>query len=280
LDDPPVGRLVRLSCLLVAGCALGGCGRLLFERQGAADAALEDGGVDDAGALDAGPAPDFCATVPGLEETPAIDGIADADLRWQDITPVGWTGPTAIPDGERARFSVAWVPNGLYFAIEVDDPTRVPAPDTTGAFCGDSIELYVDDDGVFSTPTTYDNPGTRQMVAGAPASDVEPIARGSLHRYPQSDPWPGEYVARPRPGGYVVEAFVGASELGLSEWTLARGQQIGLDVSINVSMPGAEDGPNCGYRLGQYFLRTTEQPNACGGAPYCDPRAFCAPALD
>ena len=64
-----------------------------------------------------------------------------------------------------------------------------------------------------------------------------------------------------------------AKDLGLARFTLAAGDSIGLDLSVNVSYPNASTSGPSGHRLGEYFLQ--------GGAasPENDVRAFCTPKL-
>ena len=293
----------------------GACGRIGFQREDTAldagldagldaalDAALDagpdgglDGGLDgggdggpdggpDGGAdggPDAGPEPDHCASIPALSTIPVIDGVPEPGLRWQALVPVDWTGAQPLPADLSARFAVAWRPSGLYVVVDVTDGSRVPAPSGSGEYCGDGVEIYADDDGTFASPPAYDVPGTRQAIAAAPGDDVTPVSRGSLWTtMANRAPWTSGFVAAPRPGGYVVEALIEASVLGLPSWTLAAGRRVGLDLSINVSLPGMQPGGDCGYRLGQYFLRVQTTATTCRGRPFCDVRAFCRPVLE
>jgi hypothetical protein len=73
--------------------------------------------------------------------------------------------------------------------------------------------------------------------------------------------------------------------MGLAAWSL--GSAIGVDVAIDVAgdpVAADEDAATsdlrCGAQLGQYFLRIHEgSADTCAGEPWCDTRAFCAPAL-
>jgi hypothetical protein len=180
-----------------------------------------------------------------------------------------------VPAGVAARHAVGWRPDGLYFYVEVDDPAVFPSVATSGSlWCGDGPEIYVDSDGMIATPA-YDDPGARQFVARAaqpPMGDVY-VTNTLL------GPWSGDFVVVPRAGGYALEAFVRAEDLGLGTWTLTEGGRVGFDLAINVS---TEDGsmPDCGSRLGQFFLRmATSGTDACFHRPYCNATAFCAPVL-
>jgi len=97
-------------------------------------------------------------------------------------------------------------------------------------------------------------------------------------------PWSSpRYAAFPKPFGYVFEAFIQADDLDLTSWTLASGASVGLDVAINVSVssdpPPSGETPECGLRLGQYFLRVDPAPCTTNCFPFATSAAFCAPAL-
>lgn len=286
-----VGVLAALAVLAL------GCGRLGFEI--ASDAGT-DVGVDaardasgDAGndaavdaRSDAGcqPSADPCVELHRLADAPTIDGVIEPCLVPAAITPVGWTGATPLPESLHARAAYAWRPDGIYFYVEVDDPDLHPAMAPDDPYCGDGIEVYVDDDGAFATAGAYDIPGTIQLVATAPSTPSGSSnygghwALGGPHGL-----WiPPRYAMVGRPGGYALETLVQARDLGLPTWSLTAGQQVGLDVSINVSTPDGSAGTSansCGSRQGQFFLHVTAGPPSCGGAPFCDSRAFCTPAL-
>jgi hypothetical protein len=224
---------------------------------------------------------DYCAAVPYLPEPPVIDGTVDCGLPLLALTPVGWSGP-GTPDAT-ATYAVAWRPDGLYFFVDVTDPSLVPAESTELTWQGDAVELYMDSDGVYAAPPAYDNPGTRQFTVAAPPTAQSSVARAQIW-YTGSvngaDWTSTQFRAFGTPTGYVVEAFVTGPDLGLSTLSLAAGGQVGMDLSIDVSYP-TDQGPDAGgpgNRIGQYYLHVAA-PDAGGGIPPFDPRAFCVPAL-
>jgi hypothetical protein len=179
-----------------------------------------------------------------------------------------------MPIDATAEFAIAWRPDGIYFFLSVTDPTLVPAAATDDNWKGDGVELYVDSDGTFGAPPNYDDPGTRQIVIGVPA----PTSRTSvwLKQGYLSEWTGGKFVSAVRPGGYVVEAFVTAQDLGLATWSLAKGDHVGIDLGINVSFRTATQTGSAGHRLGQYFLRASWAGNLF---PYFNVNAFCTPTL-
>jgi hypothetical protein len=225
---------------------------------------------------------DYCTTLPSLPEAPVIDGVVDCSLPLIAIVPVGWTGGAAASDAT-AQYAAAWRPDGVYFFVQVHDPTLVPADPTEPAWQGDAVEIYVDSDGVFAAPPAYDNPGTRQFVVSAPSSSQASVARGEIHYTGSTGTiaWTStQFRAYATTDGYVVEAFVAGPDLGLSPLALAPGGRVGQDLSIDVSYP-ADRGPDAGgfgNRMGQYFLRVGA-PDAGAGLPPFDVRAFCTPTL-
>jgi hypothetical protein len=238
-------------------------------------------------AADAAPCPaaapiDYCAMLPFLPAPPVIDGAIDCGVALRDLTPVDWSGGATPPDAS-AQYAVAWRPDGLYFFVRVHDPSLVPADPSEFSWEGDEVELYMDSDGTYTAPPAYDNPGARQITIAAPPDAQSSVARAQLW-YPGlvgTIDWTStQFRAYGLPDGYVVEAFVTGPDLGLSTLTLAAGGRVGMDLSIGVSYPsdrGADAGTP-GNRLGQYFLRIAD-PDAGGGVPPFDPRAFCTPTL-
>jgi hypothetical protein len=260
-----------------------------------ADAANPADAGDPSDAGDAGPGcdvatvTDYCSELPPLAAPPQIDGVLDCGPPLLDVTPVGWTSNMSpIPAGFSARLAAAWRPDGVYFFLDVTDATRLPPSAGTDVWCGDGIELYVDDDGSYTAAPMYDAPGTIQVLALAPADDTSSVTTGGQrYRSPNGglvSAWSSpRYGAFPRPGGYTFEAFIMADDLDRASWTLAAGGAVGLDVSINVST-SADPPPNgemaeCGLRLGQFFLRIAETP--CGNSclPFTNASAFCNPML-
>jgi hypothetical protein len=222
--------------------------------------------------------PDYCNGFPALGSVPVLDGEIDCALTLAPVVSARWTGPGVLPSDISAQYAAAWYPNGIYVYIDVTDPTREPAPDPNNPYCGDGVEIHLDNDGLFSSAPRYDNPGTIQLVAMAPMNDTESRSVGSMYRDTNrlGDWNPTRFATYPRPGGYRLEAMVTAEDLGLTTWDLMVAGRIGFDLSINVS--GTPSG--CGTRLGQYFLRIYTAGSApCRGEPHCDVRAFCTPEL-
>jgi hypothetical protein len=246
-------------------------------------------------ATDAGPSctttavADYCTELPRLPVVPQIDGQLECDLQLHDITPVGWTNATSpIPAGHLARLAAAWRDDGVYVFLDVTDDTRLPRATGSDVWCGDGTEVYVDSDGTYAAAPMYDAPGTIQALASAPPDDTTSVSTGGArYRSPNGGlvgPWSSpRYAAFPKPGGYVFEAFIQADDLDLATWTLMTGGAVGLDIGINVSVstdpPPASETPDCGRRLGQYFLRIAPAPCASNCQPFANASAFCAPVL-
>ncbi|MDX2022903.1 MAG: sugar-binding protein [Deltaproteobacteria bacterium] len=255
------------------------------------DVRSSDGGEtnDAAAALDVGAAgadgavaPDYCLAIPALPNAPVIDGVLDADVVLRPWVPEDWltSGPDpAPPVGVHARYAVAWRNEGLYFFIDVVDPDLLPAIASTSPYWGDSLELYVDSDGVFAKSPDYDKPGTRQFIVMAPAADT--MVRKQATMYEQTSVkgvWStGQYEAFATPAGYVVEAFVRKEDLSLNTWSLAAGQRVGINLGHNVSVSTPLKN-TLDDRLGQYFLRN-EGATAARTGPFNNVATFCVPTL-
>lgn len=311
--------MLRALALGVVVCA--GCGRLDFEppRQanehdaGAIDAGTvdaggpRDGGIDapreapdggrDAG-NDAGTEPEGCRVVfdgdytsalPALPEPPVIDGVVDCGLPLQPIPTSSWiTEPPGqpLPAEHSAQYAAAWRPGGLYLYVEVRDATRLPADPDMQEWCGDAIELFVDDGAGCAAPPLYDRPGTTQAIVRAPHIASASVTTGSRFDYGrmlvQLD-WPTANVrAIATADGYALEAFVRADDLGLATWTLAAGQRLGFNLGVDVSVPASTGnpctGPEHGHRLGQHFLWTAG-PLYPEDTPFYTCAAFVRPML-
>jgi hypothetical protein len=255
---------------------------------GARDAAgpVVDAGVTAADGCKPSDVTDYCARLPALPEPPQIDGVLDCGPSLVELPIIGWTGASALPSDQHARYAVAWRPNGLYVYVEVDDPLRFPAGRSREPWCGDGIEIYADSDGVYpSVDTGYDDPGTIQLLAAAPASNPN-AARALDERYrapnqTAAGSWNGMHSMVARDGGFALEAFVTAGDLDLDEWRLEAGAHVGFDVAINVSTDVSDNRSDCEQRLGQYFLHIVSDgctADAC--APYTNANAFCAAELE
>ena len=226
---------------------------------------------------------DYCASVPALPTVPVIDGNPDCSLPLAPMPELGWTGGATAIDAH-AEYGFAWRPDGLYLYVRVRDPSLVPADSTREVWQGDALEIYVDGDGAYAAPPAYDDPGTRQLVAGAPASATSTSAVGKVYAsgHPTVEgPWTStRFRSFGRSDGYVVEAFIGAADLGLASLSLASGGKVGVDLSVDVSYPTDQgaDAAGFGNRVGQYFLRLGSV-NGGNVLPPFDVRAFCTPSL-
>ena len=196
-----------------------------------------------------------CSQLPKLAAPPALDGVLEPGLTLFPVRQVGFTPP----DGNSSRFAAAWFDTGIYFFIEVTDPDIYPPAASSPAYYGDGAEFFVDHDGVFTSSSTYDNPGTRHVIIPAPPSKSERSSRAELYLtngFTANLP-ADHFVGVPTATGYVMEVILTTTDLGLATWTLNQGQQVGIDIGHNVSYSDGQTGSN-GYRLGQYFEQGTQ----------------------
>jgi hypothetical protein len=253
--------------------------------------AMTDTGVDSG--MDGGPpcaqpsATSYCTALPSLPTAPTIDGMLECGLTLQPVPVRHWTGTSTYPADNSASMAWAWRPDGLYVFVDVNDPSRLPALAAQDPYYGDSVEVYVDSDGAYPTSPMYDNPGAMQLIAAAPENDTTMVTRGQRWRTAVFvGAWLGsQYAAFPKPGGYVLEAFVPAVDLDLASWTLAAGQRVGTDLSINVSVsaepPPVGETANVGRRLGQYFMNVPDPDCADSSClPFGNVTGFCSPVLE
>lgn len=241
-----------------------------------------DAEVDDAGTVDGSVEPlEYCQELPALSQAPVIDGVLEGGLALLDLEPVGWTGPGSVPAGNSAVYAEAWRPDGIYFFVSVTDPNRLPPAPGELSYYGDGIELYLDDDGAYASPPDYDDPGSIQLIMPAPADDDTPSTRYEAYRDMDIQPdWVFTgFQVYPRAGGYDLEAFLQASDLGLSGWSLAAGATVGFNISHNVSFASEQTGTT-NNREGQYFIRIAEPATGDWSEhPYRNVLAFCNPVL-
>jgi hypothetical protein len=217
---------------------------------------------------------DWCAELPELAAPAVIDGVLECGLATRVVVPKAYN-VAGSPDAT-IEYALAWSAEGLYFYAAVRDPVVLPAPAADPPWEGDSVELYVDSDGVYDSPPKYD-PATRQIVIAAPDGGV-PARRAQIYAVPPDGvAWTSTHFASyPRPDGYVAEALVDAADLGLVTWPLAAGDHVGFDIGLNVSAE-TKDGGTQGTRIGQYFLRVDTTLTA--GHPFQSVTAFCNPVL-
>ena len=224
-----------------------------------------------------------CDEVFPLASTPVVDGVLEPNvalLRWLDET------SPDVPPGVRVDVALAYRPDGVYFYVDVEDPTRDPPPLDALDYCGDGVELYVDDDGAFQAPPAYDSPGTMQFIVAGPVDAATPAHRGQRFTFPNvpsgdsidlGDWSSDDFIAVPTPRGYAVEAFVRASDLDVATWVLAPGGKIGWNMSFNLGGPQAPGIDACTTRNQQFHLRLAGS-GACT-PPYCNASALCTPTL-
>jgi hypothetical protein len=317
----PVGVVGFLFVTTTGTAACGRIGFDLLPEDGGgvSDASIDQGGppdatadvtpdtfvdpsdaTDDAEPFEAAPGPDsaadaacvvsqivdYCAALPPLPVAPVIDGILDCGPALVPMTPLDWSGPPPLPPfpaGNSTELAAAWRPDGLYVFVAVSMPTVTPADLADPAFYGAGVELFVDDDGIYANPPTYDDPGTIQLVVTAPPDAMTTGRRAEGFRNATDEgPWAStQFGAFPSATGFVFEGFVAAADLGLTSWSLASAQRIGFDIAIDVSYPTASmTGPQ-GHRVGQYFLHVGAPPDDASTPvlPYSDPRSFCTPTL-
>jgi hypothetical protein len=229
----------------------------------------------------------YCDTLHRLETVPLIDGVLDRGPPLQDWAPVGFVPDNGLgaeyqskTSEVSARFAAAWVESGLYFFVVVTDPDMNPAPLGDLEWRGDSMEIYVDHDANFASPGTYDAVGTRQFIIAAPADMTSDGDRaGSFEPETRIEDFSGQWVSKVSAGGYVVEALVSASDLGLSDFSLSVGSSVAFDLSHNISLPLGESGDQANL-LGQYFLKIAEpETGSEEDYPYTNSAVFCTPEL-
>jgi hypothetical protein len=223
-----------------------------------------------------------CEELYALQGLPIIDGFVEPGMHLEFMDPVGVFGEPP-PPGTSMRFAVGWHPTGVYFYAEVTDPDRHPANVAMPLWQGDAVEFFVDHDAVFAPPGAYDSVGTKQLIVAAPGTAFENGRRADVYIASgyQSHWQDTQWISVPSVGGYIVEAFVVASDLGLAEMTLAAGGKIGIDLAHDVSLPPGQTGPaTTGNRLGQYFYKVAEP---FGGGlydyPFGNTSVFCRPTL-
>ncbi len=226
---------------------------------------------------------DFCSGLPALGSAPIIDGLSDSSFALRALPRDTWREPkNPLPSSEGAEYLLGWVPGGIYFYVQVLTPDVRPSPGEP-LWCGDAVHLFLDGDGRFASPPSYDTPGTRQFIVPAPEGASPNTTRAGATGAPGSafEAWRApRFGAFLRDGGYSVEALITPSDLG-APLELVAGSQVGFSLSISVSgvrlVPNAGD-PVCeGLRLGDFALALGD--GACV-SPHCNVDAFCSPTLE
>ena len=224
--------------------------------------------------------------VPALLDVPVIDGIIEDGLELAYVTPVAWQLETEpIPDGNEMYYAIAWYNTGVYFFIDVIDPNRNPPALGSFLYMGDSVEIYVDHDGVYNTALPdYDDPGTREFIISAPYNDTTPSTRGVI-RSPLGDVESysnitgDQWISTPTATGYVIEIFVIAENLNLATLDFIAGDTISFDLSHNVSVAPGETGLD-GNRLSQYYLKIRDPAEGDNNDyPWRNQAVFCPATL-
>jgi hypothetical protein len=196
-----------------------------------------------------------------------------------EIPRENWRDKNILPKDVWAKYAVAYHPQGIYLWVHVNDPTRNPSPTGSPAFCGDAVHVFVDTDGRYANPPQYDIPGTRQFQAAAPSNDLMASMRGDVYGWEDRvGSWTGgRFVAAPVKDGYVLEAFIGAQDMGVANFRPAAGGSAGFSVSVTLGVPG---GGACD-RLGDFALLLDR--TLMGGndpvSPHKSTNAFCNPRL-
>lgn len=224
----------------------------------------------------------YCNALPHLVDVPTLDGVVEPNLDMEFVVPVGWmTRTTSLPSGVSLQYAAAWHETGFYFYLEVTDPDLNPAGASDPVWYGDAVEIYIDHDAVFAPANEFDAVGTREFIVGAPAGANESSTRGDIFVVDGIErPWPAtQWIGIGRDTGYIVEAFVVAADLSLSNLALSAGTVVGFDLGHDVSFPIGQTGLR-GNRLGQYFLQVRQPFSGTGkDCPFIDTSVFCTPTL-
>lgn len=227
---------------------------------------------------------DYCSAIPELPNEPILDGVLDCDLPLATFPAGNWNANgVAKPSDLAVEYALAWRPEGkIYYFVHVHTSQRKPAPIDAGddLFCGDACHLMLDSDGQYTSPPAYDFPGTRQFILEAPPDDATSVSIG-LPNPREPTAWSAStYRAFPATDGYVVEAILGATELGLASWPLVEDGHIGFSLSIGVGgTPGMYPGaPDC-QKIGDFYLNAVAPTAQASGMPHDTVGAFCNPRL-
>jgi hypothetical protein len=172
------------------------------------------------------------AVTPLLEKAPVIDG--DITSEYRDVPRMHLAGPQQVVRGAWANaadagatISAAWTVDGLFVAADITDDH--PMMNKYGAgpdiYKGDCVEVYVAPAGYDGSYLSKPEHGFYHVAlspgmngAGAAVGDFEKKIPGS------------RIVAKPREGGYVIEAFIPSAAFGGYKPT--RGDIISWDVQL------------------------------------------------
>ncbi len=228
------------------------------------------------------PAPpglDDCKAIAAMPAAPVIDGVLDCGVALWNMPLDGWTGTGSVPGGVKTQIGAAWRADGLYLFVRVTGAgaNRYPAPSGDGQWCGDAVELFVDDSGTYSHPPSYDVPGTMQFILEAPSNAMSTATVGETFQDGNDNgPWSGAFVTVRTADGFDAEAFVQAADLGLMGWTLIASHHVGLDVAVDLGDP-TQMPASCPL-LGQYEIQKVATDASCT-KPACNVHEFCNPVL-
>ncbi len=156
------------------------------ETSGADSSRADSSGTGDAlpdGPVCTPPAPaglDDCKAIAAMPASPVIDGVLDCGVALWNMPILGWNGTGSIPSGAQTQIGAAWRSDGLYLFVHVTGAgaNRYPSPSGDGPWCGDAVELFVDSNGVYNHPPSYDVPGTMQFIVEAPTDAMNTATVG------------------------------------------------------------------------------------------------------
>lgn len=288
----------RATCrLILAALATAACGNSTYWVNAALDDARggqagrgsggsglgggSDGGVGGAqGICEPSQAtPELCAELPHLRDA-VVDGELECAAALRPVEGgVSLRGNITPP---LVDYAIAWTDGGIYWFVAVQDATLDLPQGDDAPYCGDSIELFVDDDGDYQSPPLYDAPGTIHVIIPRGAGGVEPVLYRESTEVGVATGL--QFVTRERSGGWTAEVVIDARQLGLASWTPTLGSRVGFNLAVNYGDSSGAPGlnPECRapvVREDEWLLRGMPREGTCEGQPYCDVRTFCNPVL-
>jgi hypothetical protein len=208
---------------------------------------------------------DPCQALPRLAAAPALDGALECGLTLHPLS-------EALPS---VQYAAAWSDSGLYVYMEVHGASSARAVQEP-LYCSDSVEIFVDGDGLPGTDGAYNAPGTMQFLVAAPSGGD--MATGRFLAGAAQGPWISSSLSvAPLADGYAVETLIVGADLGL--WSWQPSERLGFNLAVNIAGAAEPRGAPCTTQIGQSVLRVTEPRVACDGKPWCDTRSFCWPTL-